>query len=390
MRLKVVSEDTTLLATCRDVLADFEDSGWELIPGNRNDVSPADFCIWDFQPGMPLPERADWESRHVFLVSRSDLEAFGESSVPGASVLMKPVTRPALAAFFARKASAFCEKGTPVDQLLQCLIETNGRLEETDDGHSNFVSRAIHDCLTPVTAIGGYARLLALQQFGSTTDRQAELLGRIQHSAERLSRLMGALLQLATPGGAGAPSRKTSDMNQCIEAAVRELASHAKERLIRFDVKCEPAPEALLFDRAEMEQVLIHLIENACRFTPRQGAVEVRGYEVHWEAVQGPPQRTGPESGVRQTANAFRVDVGDSGPGISSENQQELFREFKSYNGGQDRSGAGLGLAIARMLVERHGGCIWAESNSTAGTVFSFVLPFEWATSKAQVEGRDR
>jgi signal transduction histidine kinase len=337
---------------------------------------------------MPLPERADWESRHVFLVSRADLSAFGESSVPGASVLVKPVTRPALAAFFARKATAFCEKGTPVDELLQCLIETNGRLEETGGARTNFLARAIHDCLTPVTAISGYARLLALQQFGSITDRQAELLGRIQHSAERLSRLLGAMLQLSTPRGVAAPSRKTGDMHQCVDAAIRELAAHAKEKAIQLSVKCEAAPASLLFDRAEMEQVLVNLVENACKFAPRQGSVEIRGYETHWDRTRGPHQPGDAGAAGIETANAFRVDVRDSGPGISPESQQELFQEFKSYSGGRDRSGAGLGLAIARMLVERHNGCIWAENDATAGAVFSFVLPYDGADVKSQVEGQ--
>lgn len=385
MKLKVVSEDSALLATCREVLSDFEDSGWELVPGNRNEIASADFCIWDFQPGMQLPEHADWEARHVFLVNRADLQAFGETSLPGASVLVKPVTRPALAAFFARKATAFCDKGSPADELLQCLIEAKGRLEENEGARTNFLMRVIHDCLTPVTAIRGYARLIALQQFGSITDRQSEMLGRIEHSAERLSRLLSAVVQLGTRHGISGPSRKTSDVKQCIDTAVRELAAFTKEKLLHVAVKCEAAPPNLIFDGMEIEQVLFNLLENACKFTPRQGSVEIRGYEVHWDAAGGPPREVSTTDAGLQSANAFRVDVRDSGPGISIENQRELFQEYKSYSGGRDRSGAGLGLAIARMLVERHRGCIWAESDD-AGAVFSFILPFESANTSTQVE----
>ena len=303
-------------------------------------------------------------------------------------MLVKPVTRPALAAFFARKASAFCDKGSPVDELLQCLIEAKGRLEENDGARTNFLMRVIHDCLTPVTAIRGYARLIALQQFGSTTDRQTEMLGRIERSAERLSRLLSAVVQLGTRHGMAGPSRKTSDVKQCIEAAVRELAAFTGDKLLHVAVKCEAAPSALMFDRVEIEQVLLNLLENACKFTPRQGTVEIRGYEVHWDAAGGPPREASTTDAGIQAANAFRVDVRDSGPAISLENQRELFQEHKSYSGGRDRSGAGLSLAIARMLVERHHGCIWAESDEAAGTVLSFILPFERANTSTQVEGQ--
>ncbi len=256
MKLRLVSEDKTLLATCQEVLADFEDSGWELDQAAPGEVSHADFCIWDYRPGMAIPQDADWEARHVFLVSRGDLQAFSETAVPGANILIKPVTRPALAAFFARKATIFCDKGTPVDELLQSFIEVNGRLQESDSARTNFLTRAVHDCLTPVTTISGYSRLLCLPQFGSITERQAEVLSRIQHSAERLSRLMSAVLQLAVKNSASPPVRKTGDIRQCINEAVRELLPFAKEKLITFDVDCQGAPETLLFDRVEVEQVL--------------------------------------------------------------------------------------------------------------------------------------
>jgi signal transduction histidine kinase len=69
------------------------------------------------------------------------------------------------------------------------------------------------------------------------------------------------------------------------------------------------------------------------------------------------------------------VDIRDSGPGIPAEHLDRIFEEYTSYSGGQDRSGGGLGLAICRLILSRHGGRIWAESSSE-GAVFSFVLPF--------------
>ena len=85
------------------------------------------------------------------------------------------------------------------------------------------------------------------------------------------------------------------------------------------------------------------------------------------------------------TPNSFRVDIRDSGPGISTEHLDSIFEEYTSYSGGHDRSGGGLGLAICKLILSRHQGRIWAESSSD-GAVFSFVLPFRLTDSPVSAE----
>ncbi len=80
-----------------------------------------------------------------------------------------------------------------------------------------------------------------------------------------------------------------------------------------------------------------------------------------------------------QRPNSYRVDVSDTGPGIPEEHKNNIFEEYTSYSGSQDRSCGGLGLAICRMIVAHHKGVIWAD-NSQGGAVFSFVIPFQRAT----------
>jgi two-component system clock-associated histidine kinase SasA len=124
--------------------------------------------------------------------------------------------------------------------------------------------------------------------------------------------------------------------------------------------------------------VLINLLDNACKFTPKYGSIEVRGYPFFWE--RRAKLKTAISNGERRTSrlqapNAFRVDICDSGPGVPPENLEKIFEEYTSYSGGQDRSGGGLGLAICKFILNSHEGQVWAES-AERGSTFSFVLPF--------------
>jgi K+-sensing histidine kinase KdpD len=126
-----------------------------------------------------------------------------------------------------------------------------------------------------------------------------------------------------------------------------------------------------------MEQVFLNILDNACRFTPKGGSIEIRGYPFFWERraghslMQPPIER---RINVNTKPNSFRIDIRDSGPAIPQEHLISIFEEYTSYSGGRDRSGGGLGLAICRMIVAQHEGKLWAE-NTDHGPMFSFVLP---------------
>jgi signal transduction histidine kinase len=120
----------------------------------------------------------------------------------------------------------------------------------------------------------------------------------------------------------------------------------------------------------------VNLLDNACKFVPKDGFIEVRGYSCFLErrklwANAGMERR----ARASQEPNCYRVDIMDNGPGVPQELLESIFEEYTSYSGSQDRSGGGLGLAICRWIVNRHGGRVWAEA-SPVGTTFSFVLPF--------------
>ena len=159
---------------------------------------------------------------------------------------------------------------------------------------------------------------------------------------------------------------------------MHEITPFGEAKHIHLSVQMMPTSQALYFDREQIEQVLINLLDNACKFTPKYGSIEVRGYPFFWE--RRAKLKTAITNGERRTSrlqapNSFRIDICDSGPGVPLENLDKIFEEYTSYSGGQDRSGGGLGLAICKFILNLHQGQVWAEAGED-GSRFSFVLPF--------------
>ena len=264
---------------------------------------------------------------------------------------------------------------------LQLLVQSNLRLQENDHERNNFLARSVHDFRAPLTAISGYCGLLLEEEFGPLTPEQRKVLGRMLRGATRLSRVSNAMFQLsALRNVAQGLNLEKADIRDCLDQALHEVAPVLEDKRISITAEFEPAPDGLLFEKSQITQTLVNLLDNACRFTPRDGTIEIKGYPFFWERRAGhgvsPSQTFDRRVNQVKVFNSFRLDIRDSGPGIPAVHVDRIFDEFTSCGGGQDRSGGGLGLAICRMILQRHQGCIWAESNAS-GTVFSFVLPLQ-------------
>ncbi len=388
MKLTLVSKDPDLFKLCRETLAAFPTEQWDLVAGSA--FSESDFYIWDFQPAAELAS-IDWEhpAKYLFLVSRNHLPLFREWC-PAANVhiLLKPVTRATLGAFLGQVLAprAANQPGTSVDALradrdamLQCLIQANLRLQEYDQDRTNFLARAVHDFRAPLTAVSGYCGLLLGGQLGPVTEEQQEVLERMQHSAKRLSRMATAMFQLSVGGHVDTHlNLQKGDLRDCVDQALHEIMPFSEEKRLEISVEWQPSPESLYFERSQIEQVLINLLDNACKFTPKFGSIEIRGYPYFWERrltrTPGLARAVDRRIHEMRAPNSFRIDIEDSGPGIPAEHLDRIFEEYTHYTGGQDRSGGGLGLAICKMIVSRHQGRIWAETSET-GAVFTVLLP---------------
>jgi signal transduction histidine kinase len=401
MNVLLFSNDERLADFCREVLGDMFGPGAKLevaLPGQL--PSREDLCLWDFIPGTTsVPQDLDPAKlrQHFFLLHRKHLPALQELvGTSDINVLLKPVMPATLRAFLGdahqqRAVARGNGDGDPAgsmntlrverDEMLQFLIQANLKLQEYDQERTNFLARSIHDFRAPLTAIAGYCDLLLEEALGSLTADQREVLGRMERSATRLSRLTESMFQLSASRNIGQePNFKSADIRDCVEQALHEVSLFVGDKRISVAVEIDQPPNGLLFDKSEIEQTLVNLLDNACKFTPRNGTIRIKGYPFFWErrTCRAPALDPSADRRVRrvETPNSFRVDIRDSGPGIPAVHLVKIFEEYTSYSGGQDRSGGGLGLAVCRMILQRHRGHVWAESHAS-GAAFSFVIPVQ-------------
>lgn len=388
MNVILVSTDGDLYKLCREILSTFDGSECHLAPATPEDCpADADFYIWDNPARIDLPPGLDKRlSKYLFLVHRNEIATFYQNQGSAeASILLKPVTRASLSAFLGLAASAFQERicaATSLradrDEILQCLIQSNLKLQEYDQDRTNFLARAVHDFRAPLTATCGYCGLLLSEALGQLNEDQKEILRRMQHSIKRLSRMASAMFELSVGRQVKkCPDFRKTDIRECVEQALHEVNPFTDGKRISISVDLDAASGSLYVEPGQIEQVIINLLDNACKFTPRAGEIDIRGYPFFWERRSLDRSAT-PVSERRHrnslAVNAYRIDIRDSGPRIPREHLENIFEEYTSYSGGQDRSGGGLGLAICRMIIVLHDGRVWAE-NTDRGPQFSFVIP---------------
>jgi signal transduction histidine kinase len=200
----------------------------------------------------------------------------------------------------------------------------------------------------------------------------------MQHSAKRLSRMAAAMFELSVGRHVKRrPEFECGDIRDCLEQAIHEITPFVDDKSITVTAEFLASESPLYFEAGQVEQLLINILDNACKFTPKAGTIEIRGYPYFWErrvSRSALPAGAERRNRVWQEPNAYRIDIRDSGNPISPEHLEHIFEEYTSYGGGRDRSGGGLGLAISRLIVNQHEGRIWAE-NTEAGPMFSIVLP---------------
>ena len=393
MNIKIVSSDQALQQVCASLLYGYSVSTCDTpLDGPEGDLAPGEFCIWDFSPQSAIPNGLDTENvrKYLFVAHRRDLGLLrnrtGRSDI---NVILKPVTRATLSAFLseAMESKSFDEPGnsceslrTDRDEMLQCLIQANLKLQEYEQGRTNFLARAVHDFRAPLTAVSGYCGLLLADVLGPLSDDQKEVLRRMQHSSQRLSRMASAMYQVSVGRRVESrPNFQPGDLRECLDQALHEVMPYLQEKHLSVEVDFQPSPDCLCFERAQLEQVFLNLLDNACKYTPRNGSISIHGAPYFWERRRNAGERPQVKREQRRAeirdANAFRVEIEDSGPGIPPEHLVRIFEEYATYSGGTDRSGGGLGLAISKMIIDGHHGLIWSDNTST-GALFCFLLPF--------------
>ena len=248
----------------------------------------------------------------------------------------------------------------------QALAEQNEQLRELDRLKDEFISLVSHELRTPLTSIHGYLELLLEGGAGELGAEQERFLTVVERNSKRLMQLVGDLLFMAqVEAGKLALDLEEVDLNEVISECLEAAQPIADDRQIDLVAEVADTP-SMLGDRSRLAQVLDNLISNALKFTPRSGRVSVR---------------------VSVAGNDAVVEIQDTGVGIPSDEQERLFERFFRSSTATEQAipGTGLGLTIAKTIVERHEGTISIESVEGAGTTASVRLPVRTLSAVAEV-----
>ena len=244
----------------------------------------------------------------------------------------------------------------------RCLIdfnaleEVNKRLTELDRLRTYFLGMVSHDLKTPLVAVESYLQVILGGFAGEISEKQREMLDRSSHRIGELLGLISDLLDVSRiEAGQIAQEFKATSLAEVVEGSMEDVRAMAKEKGVELRAEM---PEKLPVIHAaphRLRQVLNNLLNNAIKFTPPQGLITI---------------------GVEDRGDHLQVEVMDTGAGIPSEDLPHIFNDF--FHGRDvERAGAGLGLSIAKKIVEAHGGKIWVESPCAPdgkGSKFIFTL----------------
>jgi two-component system, OmpR family, phosphate regulon sensor histidine kinase PhoR len=234
------------------------------------------------------------------------------------------------------------------------LFRDISEIKRHERERKNILSMFAHDMKNPITTAGGYLSRLLSGKAGVVTDKQKSYLETIREELYKVSDLVADFLEFSRIEAKAyipvpRPFNIAKDMNGAIETA--KIEADKKGISIRFEVSGE-IPPLIIVDPAMIDRVIANLLDNAITYTDREGTLTVR---------------------LSKADNEILVSVTDMGRGIPEDKLPYIFDAF--YRVSREIKGSGLGLFIAKTIVEGHGGRIWAESTPGRGSTFSFTLP---------------
>lgn len=244
-----------------------------------------------------------------------------------------------------------------LSDLSRELALRNAELGRLNALKNQFLGMAAHDLRKPAGLILSYAEFLIDEAASGLTAEQQEFLRTIRTSADRMRGVIDDFLDVSLiEAGRLSLDVQTADLDDLVRAGCTLVGPSAARRRIRIATDLDPAGRMLLVDGPRIEQVLTNLLSNAVEHSPAEGCVRI---------------------GSRRLDGEVRVWVADDGEGVAPEKRARLFQAFAGEAAAKasgERS-IGLGLAIARRIVEAHGGRMFVESEPGSGAVFGFVLP---------------
>jgi signal transduction histidine kinase len=260
-----------------------------------------------------------------------------------------------LAETFARQAVIAIENV----RLFKELQEKSRQLEIANKHKSDFLANMSHELRTPLNAIIGFSEVMLSGMAGALPDKQGEFITDIRDSGKHLLALINDILDLSKiEAGRMELDLAPFDLKEAIANAMTLVRGRAERHGIRLASAIEPGLETYDGDERKFKQIVLNLLTNAVKFTSEGGTVTM---------------------GASRVNGAYVFSVKDTGVGIALQDQQLIFEEFRQVGTDYERKaeGTGLGLALARKLVQLHGGEISVESTPGKGSTFTFTLPIE-------------
>jgi CheY-like chemotaxis protein/nitrogen-specific signal transduction histidine kinase len=251
------------------------------------------------------------------------------------------------------------------------------KLAEIEEVKADFVSMLVHDLRSPLTSIRGFSDALVQEMLGPLNDEQKMALQNIQGGSDRLLSLIEDILHFSKLEAGKMPIRPAPfSFPDMVQQTLQDLAALFLEKNIEIIFKPPSDLQVIFGDEQQLSRVLINLLTNAVKFSPRNCSIEIRTRLFQCKDMNEPH---------------LRVDVIDAGPGIAPEQQRVLFARYQqvAQEAPKVRKGTGLGLAICKEIVHLHNGRIWVESpvHQDRGSRFSFTLPLSSANQKKTAQG---
>jgi len=314
-------------------------------------IKSVDACCLEVR-GRPLGALLVGYKRNEVLVT-NDLVRFEEFSQGAAVAIANAINQESITAYSERLEEI-------VESRTADLAIQTSRAEEANQAKSQFLANMSHELRTPLTAIVGYSSVLSDGIFGPMNDKQIDGLNAVIRSSEHLKKLIDDVLNLARIESGKEEAEPTAvSVKELLEQSHKLMAQTAMSKGVSLEplrLNSEVAECSLLADARHIHQIMINMMSNGVKYTPRGGKVWLDA------AIQG---------------DKVRISVSDTGVGISEAKMKKLFQRFErgedTYSKSQE--GTGIGLNLTRRLVELNGGRIGVESEIGKGSSFWIAMP---------------
>lgn len=260
--------------------------------------------------------------------------------------------------------------------LYEEIKDTNIKLEKLERLKSEFISIVSHELRTPLTSINSALDIILKGTTGEINDAMEKFLNLAKRNVTRLSAIIYDLLDLSKIEAGKMEFRfERTNINLPVELVKNTLESWAKEQKITINLNLDTNLGQVYIDTQRMEQVLTNLISNAIKFTKENGVIEVTSSKVSAKEIKSNPFFEVPPE--MSCSEYVQIAVKDDGIGIAKENWAKVFEQFKQIENSLSRKvgGSGLGLPIAKRLMEAHKGFIWLNSELNKGSTFFLAIP---------------